>query len=217
LRKYADKRAETSVVRANRELAFLSIVFSYGFERDYVSTNPAKGVKKTAEPPRQRYVTDDEYAAVYEQAPATLQIAMEFAFLCRLRRGEVLALQRQHVLDGGLHVIRSKGSKDQIIEWTPRLRKVVRRAQKLPGQIASTYLIHNKYGQRVRNEAFKSAWQRAIAKAVKKSAIERFTFHDLKRKGVSDFSGDKLLASGHHSASMLRIYDVSIGTIPATK
>ena len=52
---------------------------------------------------------------------------------------------------------------------------------------------------------------------IKKSAIERFTFHDLKRKGVSDFSGDKLLASGHHSASMLRIYDVSIGTIPATK
>lgn len=217
LRKYADKRAETSVVRANRELAFLSIVFSYGFERDYVNTNPAKGVKKTAEPPRQRYVTDDEYAAVYEQAPATLQIAMEFAFLCRLRRGEVLALQRQHVLDGGLHVIRSKGSKDQIIEWTPRLRKVVKRAQKLPGQIASTYLIHNKYGQRVRNEAFKSAWQRTIAKAVKKSAIERFTFHDLKRKAVSDFSGDKLLASGHHSASMLRIYDVSIGTVPATK
>lgn len=217
LRKYANKRAEASVVRANRELAFLSIVFSFGFERDYVNSNPAKGVRKTAEPPRQRYVTDDEYAAVYEQAPATLQIAMEFAFLCRLRRGEVLALQRQHVLDGGLNVIRSKGSKDQIIEWTPRLRKVVRRAQKLASQIASTYLIHNKYGQRVRNEAFKSAWQRAIAKAVRNSAIERFTFHDLKRKGVSDFSGDKLLASGHHSASMLRIYDVSIGTILATK
>ena len=67
------------------------------------------------------------------------------------------------------------------------------------------------------HEAFKSAWQRSIAKAVKKSRIERFTFHDLKRKGVSDFSGDKLLASGHHSASMLRIYDVSIGRIPATK
>ncbi len=118
---------------------------------------------------------------------------------------------------GGLHVIRTKGSKDQIIEWTPRLRKVVKRAQRLPSQIASTYLIHNKYGQRVRDEAFKSAWQRSIAKAIKKSGIERFTFHDLKRKGVSDFSGDKLLASGHHSASMLRIYDVSIGTIAATK
>ena len=217
LRKYADKRAETSVVRANRELAFLSIVFSFGYERDYLKSNPAKGVKKTSEPPRQRYVTDDEYAAVYGQAPATLQIAMELAYLCRLRRGEVLALQRQHVLEHGLHVIRTKGSKNQIIEWTPRLRKAVKRAQKLPSQIASTYLIHNKRGQRIRDEAFKSAWQRAIAKAIKKSEIERFTFHDLKRKGVSDFAGDKLLASGHHSAAMLRVYDVSVGTIPATK
>ena len=217
LRKYADKRAETATVRANRELAFLSIVFSFGFERDYVKSNPAKGVKKTPEPPRQRYVTDDEYKAMYDQAPATLQIAMEFAYLCRLRRGEVLALRRQHVLDSGLHVVRSKGSKDQVIEWTPRLRKTVRRAKRLPSQIASTYLIHNRYGQRIRNEAFKSAWQRAIAKAVENSGIERFTFHDLKRKGVSDFVGDKLLASGHHSASMLRTYDVSLETIAATK
>ena len=41
----------------------------------------------------------------------------------------------------------------------------------------------------------------------------RFTFHDLKRKGVSDTSGNKQDASGHRNASMLNIYDVRIKTV----
>ena len=46
---------------------------------------------------------------------------------------------------------------------------------------------------------------------------ERFTTHDLKRKGVSDAEGDKLAASGHRSAAMLRVYDVLPSKAPATK
>jgi hypothetical protein len=35
-----------------------------------------------------------------------------------------------------------------------------------------------------------------------------FTFHDLKRKGVTDTDGNKQDASGHRSAAMLNIYNV---------
>ncbi|MGR8932112.1 MAG: hypothetical protein ACU836_15885, partial [Gammaproteobacteria bacterium] len=35
-----------------------------------------------------------------------------------------------------------------------------------------------------------------------------FTFHDLKRKGITDATGNKQEASGHRNASMLNIYDV---------
>lgn len=38
----------------------------------------------------------------------------------------------------------------------------------------------------------------------------RFTFHDLKRKGVSDTTGNKLDSSGHRTASMLNVYDVKL-------
>ena len=38
--------------------------------------------------------------------------------------------------------------------------------------------------------------------------FNHFTFHDLKRKGVTDTSGNKQEASGHRNASMLNIYDV---------
>jgi len=37
--------------------------------------------------------------------------------------------------------------------------------------------------------------------------MERFTFQDLKAKGVSDFEGDKRQASGHKSESMVAVYD----------
>jgi hypothetical protein len=40
-----------------------------------------------------------------------------------------------------------------------------------------------------------------------------FTFHDLKRKGVSDTTGNKLDASGHRTAAMLNVYDVKMKTV----
>lgn len=36
---------------------------------------------------------------------------------------------------------------------------------------------------------------------------ERFTFHDLKAKGISDYEGDKQYFSGHTSKSMMEKYN----------
>jgi integrase len=233
IRKYMDVRTKSAPIIANRELEFLSVIFSYGYERDYVRLNPAKGVKPNPESPRKRYVTDEEYAAVYDVAPDYIQIGMEFAFLCRLRRAEIIGpdpadidasrppnyegLQRKHILDDGLRVVRAKGSKEQIISWTPRLQKAVDRAKALPGPSSAVFLLHNSKGQKIRKRAFASAWQRTIKKAVAASGIETFTFHDLKAKGVSDFDGDKAKASGHRSLRMVDVYDRKIDTVASTK
>ena len=53
--------------------------------------------------------------------------------------------------------------------------------------------------------------------AVEEGLQERFTLHDLKRKGVSDFQRDKLAASGHRSPKMLQIYDVLPATVAPTE
>ncbi|MCK9606699.1 MAG: hypothetical protein M0R33_09670 [Methylomonas sp.] len=58
-----------------------------------------------------------------------------------------------------------------------------------------------------------------ITVATKKAAEDMginwipFTFHDLKRKGVSDTTGNKQDASGHRSAAMLNVYDVKMKTV----
>ena len=78
-------------------------------------------------------------------------------------------------------------------------------------------VIHDSKGQKIRYDAFRSAWETAMAKAVKEAGIEPFHFHDLKRKGTTEAKGDKLAASGHKSAAMLPVYDVSIPEVAPTK
>lgn len=128
-----------------------------------------------------------------------------------------VGIQRPHITKQGLKVFRSKGSKDQIISWTPRMRKALKRAQALPSTIGTMHLIHDSHGQKIRYDAFRSAWNTAMNKAVKLEGIDRWRFHDLKRKGVTEAKGDKLAASGHKSASMVPIYDVSVPQVAPTK
>jgi integrase len=206
------------------------VTFAHGVELGHVTDNPVKGVRKLELKARKRCPTDAEYDSVYKQAPEWLQIGMEVAYLCRLRWSEVFGtdlmakhddsvpgLLRQHIEDKGLKVIREKGSKSQLISWTPRLRAAIDRALKLPSKIGTMRLIHNQAGQKYRYDAFNSAWERAMAKAVAADGIEPFRFHDLKRKGVTDAEGDKLAASGHKSAQMLAVYDVSVPEVGPTK
>jgi hypothetical protein len=61
-----------------------------------------------------------------------------------------------------------------------------------------------------------TAWQRMMVEWAT-LGNERFTVHDLKRKGVSDAEGDKLAASGHRSIAMLKVYDVLPSKAPATR
>jgi hypothetical protein len=46
-----------------------------------------------------------------------------------------------------------------------------------------------------------------MKKALVSGLRNRFTFHDLKAKGISDDTGDKQRGSGHKSASMMNVYD----------
>ncbi|NOM52915.1 integrase, partial [Klebsiella pneumoniae] len=56
--------------------------------------------------------------------PVYLSIAMELAYLCRLRGIEVVTLTDANELEEGVQTNRRKGSRDNIVRWTPRLRDV---------------------------------------------------------------------------------------------
>ncbi|MGZ8196671.1 MAG: hypothetical protein ACXWTH_13680, partial [Methylosarcina sp.] len=114
-------------------MAFLSICFSWGVERDLLKTNPCKEVRRDSEKPRPRYVTDKEYRALYELAAQWphVQCAMEFAYLCRMRLCEVLDLKQSDLTGAGLHVRRRKGSRDNITTWSPRLEAAVKLSKSL--------------------------------------------------------------------------------------
>jgi hypothetical protein len=143
---------------------------------------------------------------------------MELAYLCRLRKIEVLAFSRlKDLTSEGVIARRVKRSRTQIVTWSDRLRDAVAACDGAASTVASVYVIHDRRGQRIRESTFDTAWQRLMVRAARQGLKERFTFHDLKAKGVSDFDGDKQRAAGHRTARAAAIYDRKVEHIKPTK
>lgn len=231
VRKFMDRRGEKSKTRANRELSLLSTVWAWNYERGHTSTqNPCHDVKRFREKAREKYVTDAEYQAVFNIAPLHIQIAMEIAYLCAARQGDVLGLrwgrpgqtepdanQDAVVLEQGVYIRQGKTGKKQIKLWSPRLRAAIDSAKGLQSTISSMWVIHNRKGQRYTASGFKAMWKRIRDKALEDGLItESFTFHDLKAKGISDYqAGDKQEFSGHLTRSQMERYNRKIQQVPA--
>ena len=202
-----DKLAvKSGSVHANHHIKTLKHIFSKAIEWGAVTTNPAREVRRLSVAPRDRYVDDWEYLAVYSVAPPVFQVAMDLAVLTGLRRGDLLALTRSQIKDDGIHVQTSKTGKKLIIEWNEELRAVVARAKKLKPQVRKN-VIATRGGKQFTGNGFQSTWQRAMRKAVEDDKLEqRFTFNDLRSKSASD-SADVLEASerlGHSSVDLTR-------------
>lgn len=204
IRQFMDLRGQESESRANRERTFFMNVMSWGFERGHVITNPCKGIKPFKMKGRDRYVTDKEYKDVYDIAPPNVQAAMEIAFLCAARQGDIIKLTKADIQTEGLFIHQGKTGKKQVKRWTPRLRAAVNLAIKQPSEIETMYILHNRFGTPYTSSGFKSNWTRWRDKAG-----HDYTFHDLKAKGISDYEGDKQYFSGHTSKSMMEKYNRS--------
>lgn len=208
---YLDARGKSAKVRANREIALLSSVFSYAIRWGIVEGNPCTGVRKHSEKPRQRYVTDEEYLAVYDLAPPIIQTAMEVALLTGMRQADILGLQRHQILPDGIHVTpaktKSRTGRKQIFLWTPGLRDAIDRAVALPRTVSTFWVFANSRGQRYTASGFQTAWQRLMARAIESGALtERFTFHDLRAKAGSESSDGTRLLGHQNPATTRRIY-----------
>ena len=222
IRKYIDARktkdGQPAPVAANREIAFLSICYSWAVERDILTTNPCKSVSRNSERARTRYVTPEEYQIVFHMASAWphVQAAMEFAYLCRMRLAEVLDMRQSDILEQGLLIRRRKGSRHNITTWSTRLRAAVQLCETLPNPNiapgANTTLIRGQRGDKMTEDGFSTTWQRLMIK-VAEAGRQRFTFHDLKAAGVSDTEGNKQEASGHRSAAMVDVYNRKLAEV----
>jgi len=198
-------------VTANRHKSYLSALLSWGAERGWLENNPAFGVKSFKETPRDRYVKDWEFDLVQrvarESAYAYVAPMMDMAYLCRARTIELRALTEADIAAEGVYLRRTKGSISEITGWSDRLASAVKEARSIypdaPVSIDRP-LFHGKKGAPIPASSFKTAWGRIMRKALESGLTERFTFHDLKAKGVSDHK-DK--ASGHRSKKMQAVYN----------
>ncbi|EDN7242828.1 tyrosine-type recombinase/integrase [Salmonella enterica] len=221
IRKYLDKRGLRSKTQANREKAFLSRVYRWAFERGMVKGNPTKGVRQFKEVARERYITDEEYAALYSVSPVIVQVAMELAYLCCARQKDVLEMKKSQFVSDGIIIKQSKTHVTQIKGWSTRLDTAIQLAKTLslnPG-MSSVYVLHQQSGSGYTRDGFNSRWRKAkeLATATFPNIDFNFTFHDLKAKGVSDLEGnvyEKQVITGHKNVTQTARYDRKVKVVP---
>lgn len=182
-----DKHGKAVPSAAQHELALLRHVFRKAIRWGVATINPVAAMEKEPRSRRMRYVTEEEYAAVWELATERMRVAMDLALLTGLRRADLLALQRSQLTDDGIVVETAKTGAALLIEWTAELREVVDRAKRLKPQVPGTHLLRTRSGQPYSAAGFSANWKRTVAKALALGKIEvPLTFHDLRRKSASD-------------------------------
>jgi integrase len=217
--KFLDNRGKVAPVRANREKALLSHIFSMAIRWGLVGDNPCRNVKRLPEKRRDRYVTDEEFQAVFNIAPdGVIKDIMQFAYLTGLRQNDVLKVKLCDIYEEGVFVYVTKTKKKILMKWDnaedeqKEFINLVARSRQFAESLNSEYLFPTSLGSRYTSSGFQSIWQRLIKKALGMNIIqERFRFNDIRRKTATDIE-DKLSREdarkllGHDTQKTTEIY-----------
>lgn len=202
LYRWRDARGSDGKVMANRERTFLLESFQLQVIRGNLKENPVRYLKRFKEKPRSKYVTDEEFTAVFNVAPPIVRAAMLLAVVTGLRQGDILKIRRSDFSDAGLTVKTNKTGQGLVFGWTEGLRRAVIAAAESRDFIPLN-LISTETGKRYTGDGFRTLWHRAYVKA---GIADRFTFNDLRAKAGSDSRDWRLL--GHlDQKTFERIYN----------
>jgi len=192
---------------ANRVLSFLRVVFSHAVEWQEVDSNPCIGILRHKEGRRGRYITDEEYSAIHQNAPARLQVIMDLLYLTGQRVGDVLKLKQADLTEHGVRFEQEKTGARLMVRWTPELRAAVDRANALNGNVVGMNLFRTRArgGKPPSYGVTRDAWQ----DAVKAAGVPDAHIHDLRAKSLTDAKRqgkDSTALAGHTSAAMTDRY-----------
>lgn len=230
---YRDRR--TAKVRANREITLLSHVYNLAREWGYTTKdNPARGVRKNPESPRDFYIDDQVWHAVYECAPEELQDALDLAYLTGQRPADVLKMSHHDVSDDSLFVCQGKTNKKlriliKLEDGTlTQLANVLERIRQRPRKVKSLNLIATPAGRALNKGTLRTRFEAARASAIANAKnigteemlalaerIAKFQFRDIRPKAASDM-GDLAAASrllGHTEQQITKKVYIRVGEV----
>ncbi len=178
---YLDRRGRDAPAAANLETSLLSHIFTKAVRWGFAKTNPCTGVERHQQKVRDRYITDAEYATVFQSASFPVQIAMDLAYYTGQRLSDVLKMKWSDIQDGCLMVVQQKTKARLSIEVGPEMQTVIDRA-KQNGKLRSLYIVSNSHGHPYSPGGFETNFYRARIKA----GIKDFHFHDIRGKAATD-------------------------------
>lgn len=187
-----------------RRLAVLSAAFTEAVGTWYmIERNVLRDVKRPRSKPRDRLVSDEEFAGFRAAAPKRIQIAMDLALLTGQRQGDILGLKWSQVKDGAIMIEQSKTGKRLAIELSPELKRVLGRCWLLPNR--GEYVLTRSCGGRFTDGGFRSRWQ-MLMQAWERRGNKRFTYHDLRAMAATKCPTMEhaMHLLGHSNISMTR-------------
>ncbi len=238
----ADDAIEPRPSTANHVLRLLRRLFAWGIVAGCCTTNPAAAVKQVKERGRNTMPPLEVFTALLTFArsrgarkrrtegacPPYLAPIMEIAYLCRMRGIEAVRLTDTHATTEGVVVNRVKGSNDNLVRWTPRLRAAWDEAVRvrtdtrglkrnlnrpIPMRPQDRFLFLGESAQPLTKGALDQAMQ-DLKKLASAAGVlpedQLFSLHGLKHRGMTDTAGDKgqkRTAGGHKSEAMVDRYD----------
>lgn len=205
IKRYLDERGKVAKVRANRERALFSHIFNFAREHGYTdATNPCAGVKGHRETGRDRYIEDDEFLQVWNQADASTQDAMDMAYLIGQRPADLLKLNRADIRKGELCLMQNKTGKQLRIAIVGELQSLIERIlSREEHSLGNDALLQDGSGQRLSSGALRTRFDKA-----RKAAKVSFQFRDIRAKTATDTENlahaQRLL--GHKTRGMTEHY-----------
>ncbi|MBA4343880.1 MAG: hypothetical protein C0423_17220 [Methylibium sp.] len=212
----------------------LHSIFKYAELKGWrkAGSNPVTAVPPMGYKPRERYITDSEMrrikvGCVYgddgkrTRSGLTTCCAIELAYLTAADAGVLVRILEErdptqpdepHLCPEGIALRRDKtkhkGGDWLIITWTPRLRAVVKRLQRLKAErklkqrasqrVETRALLTQQDGTPLTYEALAASWQRGV----KRAKVPATMFRDIRAKAITD----KAVREGVRSASDLGIH-----------
>jgi integrase len=163
-------------------------------------------VKRHNPPGRDRYVTDDEFSAVFDAADQAVRDALLLHLLTGQRPGDVLKMTLADVRDGALWTRQGKTKRPLRLLEQGELAAVLAdiRGRTFPEEaVVSLRLIRNERGQPLTYDALFNRFEKA-----RDAAGIHFQLRDLRAKAATDLEdlalAQKLL--GHSSRAMTEHY-----------
>ncbi len=151
------------------------------------ATNPCQGVKGFKETGRDRYVSDDEFRAVWQQADQTLRDAMDLALLTGQRPADVLKIKREDLRDGALWIVQNKTKAKRAIEVTGELATLIKRIGARPRKLLSAWLIQDDDGKPLGTFGLRSRFDKA-----RRAAGVEFQFREMTEQYVRTRVGERV-------------------------
>lgn len=217
-------REEKSGRRSARaDVELLRHVFTKAVEWGVVHRHPFKReVILPQNPPRNRYVTDEELSRFKIMCPPKIVAYINLKLITGLSKQDLLCIKKADIQEDGLHARRRKTSaKAKVYPWDEEgvLRATLDAvAAAHRRHIGSLHLFHNRKGKPYyevdvnghalgKPSGFNSIWQR-LMKKWKDAGNEGFTEHDIRAKVASDAEAAHAQALMDHTTAEMteRVY-----------